>query len=171
MVSVPARNDRPPVGLVAEGPRSRRSDKLPSVSPPAPQPSTRSAWLVFGLLFAVYCANGGFLLIDDAKVNMLSAVSLLNEGNFSITPREMPLLFDWEERPGLPPLAATDNAQIEAAIRRGDMTFRGPPYYLAESRIEGEYVLDEQRSLTPPLPLGTASPAEARREAPQPCRA
>jgi hypothetical protein len=52
--------------------------------------------LVFGVTCILYHVNGDFLPGGDAKPNVYLPVSLLNEGNLSFSPAEMPFLFTWE---------------------------------------------------------------------------
>ena len=87
---------------------SRRRAKRrsgPAASPSDAPPSARSApprWLpavgVFSVLLVAYLINGDILPGNDSKSNTFLPVSLLNEGNLSFTPTEMPFMFRWAIR-------------------------------------------------------------------------
>ena len=55
--------------------------------------SRNAAWAagIVVVLFAIYHLNGDFLPGNDAKPNVYLALSILDEGNLTFTPSEMPL--------------------------------------------------------------------------------
>jgi len=111
----------------------------------------RTAIVCWGLLLcllAVYHVNGDFLIGNDSKPNMYLAVSVLNEGNLSFTPREMPFMFRWKlDTPGgkvdttvrhwRTPI---NGKKPEDLYRAGALSVDGPMYYLVPSVREGLYV-------------------------------
>ena len=78
------------------GPASPASDVegAPRSAPPR--------WLlaagVFLVLLVAYLINGDILPGNDSKSNTFLPVSVLNEGNLSFTPAEMPFMFEWGSR-------------------------------------------------------------------------
>ena len=48
------------------------------------------------LLVVIYLANGDYMRVGDSVGNAYLPVSLLNDGNLSFTPSELPFLFRWE---------------------------------------------------------------------------
>jgi hypothetical protein len=104
---------------------------------------------IFVVTLAVYLANGGVLIGNDAKSNAFIPVSLLEQGNLSFTPQEAPFMFSWVVRdrngqlhPVQVPAWHRDIGGVPAAdlADRGALRLVGPKYYLATSRFDGVYV-------------------------------
>jgi hypothetical protein len=59
--------------------------------------AVQASWAFF-LPFVVYLSNGGFDPIHDAAPNLAVALSIVEEGDWFLTPEECPLLFRWSLR-------------------------------------------------------------------------
>ncbi len=103
------------------------------------------ALLVFLACLGVYHLNGDFLPGNDATPNVYLPVSILNEGNPTFTPREVPFMFDWkletERGEVLVPVRRWDeDPRIEQLYENGTLTVARAPYYLVPTKRTGEYV-------------------------------
>ena len=58
--------------------------------------STLDALMLFVGLLAVYLAIGPLMILADSVSNSYLPLSVLDEGNLSFTPDEVPFLFEWE---------------------------------------------------------------------------
>lgn len=108
------------------------------------------AWAlaVFLFLFVAYNLNGDFLPGNDAKPNVYLALSVLDDGDLSFTPSEMPFMFAWEVSRGSD--AATiypgswedrfDGATLSELRDAGRLRVASEKYYIVPSRQEGLYV-------------------------------
>ena len=121
--------------LVADSAADRRRIRLIAIA-------------ILPALLLVYHLNGEFLVGNDAKPNVYLAVSVLNEGNPSFTPDEMPFMFLWKLQvkdrtatclvPGWDrSLGGVPFARLREA---GLLTLKGNRYYVVPSVREGEYV-------------------------------
>jgi hypothetical protein len=82
--------------------KRRSGPAAPSSETQAPARTTPRGWLlatgVFLVLLVAYLINGDILPGNDSKSNTFLPVSVLNEGNLSFTPEEMPFMFRWAMR-------------------------------------------------------------------------
>jgi len=112
----------------------------------AGRPGAATAALVFVGLLAVYLINGDFLPGDDATPNVYLPVSILNEGNLTCTPAEMPFMFHWalETPAGRRPIPQfrrwDEDPRLTRLYADGTLKVAGAQYYLVPTRRAGEYV-------------------------------
>jgi hypothetical protein len=100
---------------------------------PAPEPSRRRlALILFGGLLGVYNLNGDFLPAADAIPSGYLAASLLEEGDLSFTPAEVPFMFrEWgRRRSTATPSKAKDGEPLSIYQER---------YYLVPTIREGVF--------------------------------
>jgi len=123
------------------------------VDPATPPPKTgraNAAWAVgiLVLLFAIYNVNGDFLPGNDAKPNVYLALSILDEGNLTFTPSEMPFMFVWDLDRGdrsIPIYPRDWNQRFDgrtlAELRaEGRVSVRSEKYYIVPTIRDGIYV-------------------------------
>lgn len=115
------------------------------------RPSRRVALLiaagVFVVLLGVYSVPESPLPTWDAYGTIFPALSLLNDGDLSLAPSEIPFLFDWSmpatgRRLRFPvwDRMIIDGTPAEALYRGGKLRADGTPYYFLTRAPGGEYV-------------------------------
>jgi len=129
--------------------KRHRSDEMSSQPGGLPQANGRSlpkgnaaaAWtLLLGLLL-IYHLNGDFQYVRDAEGSVFLPVSLLNEGNLSFTPSEMPFMFTWQlqtatgtSRRTIPRWQERDGTTpLWSAYREGRLKVASPNYNILPS--------------------------------------
>jgi hypothetical protein len=123
------------------------------VDPATPTPKAGRAnagWAVgiLVLLFTVYHLNGDLLPGNDAKPNVYLALSLLDEGNLTFTPSEMPFMFVWDLDRGERSIPIYprgwderfDGRTLAELRAEGRARLRGEKYYIVPTIREGRYV-------------------------------
>ena len=123
-------------------------DAGPSASDLISDPGWRSLILLFLLLLGVYHANSAVTHVNDITPSVATAISLVTEGNTTLTPNEFPRLFLWSLDLGEGP-ESIEIADWRQSVRgvpagerlaSGEIHLTGHPYYLIASLREGEYV-------------------------------
>ena len=99
-------------------------------------------WLFIGC-FSIYIVNGDFLLGNDQRSNMLSAVSFVKHGSFTVTPSTAPWAFSWyyylpDKKPKKVRLPNWDK-NSKKLYQQGKLKARNP-YYLVKSRYTDTFV-------------------------------
>ncbi len=106
-----------------------------------PRPTLLVAWLVAGLSLVVYLSSE-MMHTGDSPPNVYTALSLLEEGNWLISPKETPLLFRWRLK--------TSKGETEIFIPESDLQVSqwidekvieliGPYPHLVATSKQGEY--------------------------------
>ncbi len=103
---------------------------------------------VFMSLLTVYHVNGGFLYGNDAKASLYLPVSVIEEGNLSFRPVEVPSMFVWDIR-GARGVTTTSIRSWDMVVSgkpmsfwrdAGKITFNREQYFLVPSIHAGYYV-------------------------------
>jgi len=134
--------------------KRRSSPASPPSDVPPPARSAPPRWLlavgVFLVLLVAYLINGDILPGNDSKSNTFLPVSVLNEGNLSFTPAEMPFMFRWkiQSRPGAKArLASFNHLQWDQVVdgrtlrdhyRAGTLAVHHEMYYIVPSMKDGK---------------------------------
>lgn len=121
---------------------------------------TRNELTACGLfvgLFALYLSNAVYCVTADSAPNIYLTMSLLGDGDFTMTPREAPCLFHWRLKGSDEeiPVTAID-ARLKRMIDQGELTTLKEMPFLVPSVQEGRYV-----STFGPGPAIVALPAYA----------
>lgn len=82
----------------------------------------------------LYAANGDFLPASDPVPSVYLPISLLEEGNLTFTPEEMPCMFLWTLQTDQGPLVVKFNRWDEVPREEATLRVRGPDAPLPQDR-------------------------------------